>query len=57
MVMDLVTEEEWRQALATAAPTREDDTVVISGGQRATLDEVKAYIAADLARRADTTNG
>jgi hypothetical protein len=33
------------------APTRADDTVVLSGGRRATKDEVLAYIAADVASR------
>ena len=32
-------------------PTRDDDTVVIEGGRRATLEEVQAYIAADAASR------
>lgn len=34
-------------------PTRDDDTVVISGGRRATREEVLAHIAADAASRPD----
>jgi hypothetical protein len=36
-----------------ALPTRADDTVVISGGRRATRAEVLAHIAADAASRGD----
>jgi hypothetical protein len=53
----LVTEREWKAAVAAAAPTRADDTVVLSGGKRATLEEFEAYIAEDLARRAAESDG
>ncbi|MEO6629542.1 MAG: hypothetical protein ABIP03_13370 [Aquihabitans sp.] len=53
----LVTELEWKAAVAAAAPARTDDTVVLSGGRRATLEEVKAYVAEDLARRATQADG
>lgn len=53
----LVTEQEWKVAVAAAAPTRTDDTVVLSGGRRATLEEVQAYVAEDLARRAAQADG
>jgi len=36
-------------------PTRDDDTVIIAGGRRATLAEFQAYVAADAASR--TTDG
>jgi hypothetical protein len=49
---EMVSEEEYWRVLANARPTRDDDTVVISGGKRATLEELKAHVAADLARRA-----
>jgi hypothetical protein len=48
---EMVSEDEFKRKWANAHPTREDDTVVISGGKRATLDEVRAYILDDLARR------
>ncbi len=38
---------------ANARPTRDDDTVVISGGRRATREEILAHIAADAASRTD----
>lgn len=47
-----MTEEQWKRAIASAAPTRSDDTVVLSGGRRASLGEFKAHVAADLAARA-----
>jgi hypothetical protein len=40
----------WDRALRHGRPTRSDDTVVIEG-RRATLEEIKALIAKDKARR------
>jgi hypothetical protein len=54
---NLVTVEEWDRALSGAVPTRSDDTVVIAGGRRATLEELEAHIAADLAARAAEADG
>ncbi len=47
-----VPEVERERARLTATPTRQDDTVVIAGGRRATREELLEYVASDLERRA-----
>lgn len=41
-----ITWDEWLAANVSSPPARPDDTVVISGGRRATQAEVRAYVAA-----------
>ena len=41
----------WDRGLRGSQPTRSDDTVIITGGKRATKDEVLALIEADVAER------
>jgi len=41
----------WDRGLRGSRPTRSDDTVVITGGKRATKAEVLALIEADVAER------
>jgi hypothetical protein len=53
----LVTERAWKATYAESAPTRPDDTVVLSDGKRATLEEVQTYVVQYLARRAGESDG
>lgn len=41
----------WERMVSTNRPTRSDDTTIISGGRRATLDDMLRHIEADLASR------